>query len=119
MPNGIINPKGRRNLNETTRVIKRKLYGSDENSLGIVKAPTIKVPYKKPFNQIKSKTDKEAIFKEIRRLAFKVKKNKSAIVSLLSQYFQFSKTESEFIYFRAITNDRVKLKRNKSNKKRR
>lgn len=109
MANGVINPKGRRNLNESNRNLTKPFFGESDDTLGLNKANSIKKPYIKPFSKVESKTNTKEIKSEIRRLAFSVRKKKSSIVALLIELFEFSKFEAEHVYFVAITNDRVRL----------
>jgi hypothetical protein len=108
MPNGVINPKGRINLNETTRDISRQYYVLNDEKLGYNNPWKSEIKYKKPFAGIKSTKDTKAILTEIRRLAWQVKKKKSAIHDLLRETFGYTKLEAEFIYFKALTNDRIR-----------
>jgi len=109
MSNGVINPKGRRNLNESNRNLTKPFFGESDDSLGLNKVNWIKKPYIKPFSKVESKTNIKEIKSEIRRLAFSVRKKKSSIVALLIELYEFSKLEAEHVYFIAITNDRVRL----------
>ncbi len=90
---GIINPKGRIHLNETTRDMTPRERPSP------TKKANKKVQQIKPFENIKNKENIEEIQKEIYRLSTKTKKKKSDILLLLCDKFSFDKIEAENIYF--------------------
>ena len=73
MANGVINPKGRRNLNESNRNLTKPFFGESDDTLGLNKVNSIKKPYIKPFSEVESKTNTKEIKSEIRRLAFSVR----------------------------------------------
>lgn len=89
---GIINPHGRIHLNETARDLTPKEKTSNANQ----KSARSRV---KPFANITSKADLEAIKQEIRRLYVKEKRKKSVILLLLRDELDFNKVESENIFF--------------------
>lgn len=118
MSNGIVNPKGRRNLNESSRSLVRPFFGLTDLQLGLIKPEIEKGPYVKPFSMVESRDQIMEIQEEIRRLRFRVRKKKSSILLMLRDKFDFTKFESEQTYFSAVTHNRVRIKKNGIQKKR-
>jgi hypothetical protein len=99
MPAGVTNPKGRRNLNETSRDMLRPFFITNDKKL----FPKKKVIREKPFLNIQDKTDRKQIKVEIFRLLYYEKKGKSVILKWLREKFDFNKIEAENLYFASMT----------------
>lgn len=101
MSKGIINPKGRLDLNSTSRDLTPSYIPENDKSLGLEKDIILKSKVNtKPFSDIKSKTEIGKILAEIKRLQAAGKYN-SRIILWLRDKLDFTQIEAEFLIFKA------------------
>lgn len=97
---GVINPHGRRDLGETTRIITRPFYGESDVQLGLVGGRGGRKS-KNPYSKIKAKKS-AAIIEMTWKLIFKMKREKGTIIKLLIDQYKIDSTASAVIYYKAF-----------------
>lgn len=98
MPRGVINPKGRSNLDETTRDMTHPFWGESDEQL---KGRRGKRKSKNPYSKIKIKNSL-GIIEMTWNLIFKSKREKVTVIRLMQEQYKFDKTCADIFYYKAL-----------------